>query len=44
MLRKLITEIADRIAIYLITGHNQYAAKACPGFHVPSWLTDAERT
>lgn len=27
-------------AITKITGHNQYAAKACPGFYVPSWLKE----
>ena len=43
-LRELIAEIGSRTALDLITGHNQYAAKACPGFNVPSWLTDAERT
>ncbi|MGR3593127.1 MAG: N-acetylmuramoyl-L-alanine amidase [Limimaricola soesokkakensis] len=43
-LRQLIGEISSRTAIGLITGHNQYAAKACPGFHVPSWLAPAERT
>lgn len=42
-LRKLITEISGRTAIERVNGHNQYAAKACPGFHVPSWLANAER-
>jgi len=23
-----------------ITGHNQWAAKACPGFNVPKWLSE----
>ena len=43
-LRKLIGAIGSRTAIDLITGHNQNAAKACPGFHVPSWLTSTQRT
>jgi peptidoglycan hydrolase-like protein with peptidoglycan-binding domain len=43
-LRTLIAEISSRTAINLVTGHNQYAAKACPGFHVPSWLASTERT
>lgn len=40
-LRKLIGEIKARSQISLITGHNQYAAKACPGFYVPNWLKEA---
>jgi len=27
--------------IKTISGHNQYAAKACPGFNVPSWYASA---
>lgn len=27
--------------IKVISGHNQYAAKACPGFNVPSWYAKA---
>lgn len=43
-LRALIAEIAGRTAIDLVSGHNQYAAKACPGFDVPSWLAATART
>lgn len=37
-LRILIEEIMQRTKIKLVTGHNQYANKACPGFHVPGWF------
>lgn len=40
-LRVLINELKVRVpGIKKITGHNQYAAKACPGFNVPRWLTN----
>jgi hypothetical protein len=40
-LRVLINELKVRIpGIKKITGHNQYAAKACPGFNVPRWLAN----
>lgn len=37
-LRRLIAEISTRTPIERISGHNQYAAKGCPGFSVPAWL------
>lgn len=40
-LRQLLQAIGMRTAIKKISGHNQYAAKACPGFNVPNWLKEA---
>jgi len=33
---------ADHPSINKISGHNQYAAKACPCFSVPAWLKKAQ--
>lgn len=42
-LRKLIAELKRTVpTITKISGHNQYAAKACPGFDVPSWYIKAK--
>lgn len=40
-LRQLITGISMRTRIQRISGHNEYAAKACPGFNVTKWLKEA---
>ncbi|MFN3314802.1 MAG: N-acetylmuramoyl-L-alanine amidase [Hyphomonas sp.] len=40
-LRQMIDAISTRTAITRISGHNEFAAKACPGFHVPTWLKGA---
>ncbi|WP_151718350.1 peptidoglycan recognition protein family protein [Gemmobacter serpentinus] len=40
-LRQQIQAISMRTQITTISGHNQYAAKACPGFDVPQWLKEA---
>ena len=37
-LRGLISNLIDDYGKLKVSGHNQYAAKACPGFHVPSWF------
>jgi len=37
-LRKLIDDLRQRHGQLNVSGHNQWAAKACPGFYVPTWL------
>ena len=38
-LRKLIDEYKEKYpAIKTVSGHNDYASKACPGFNVGEWL------
>ena len=37
-LRRLIEGIETKTQIMKISGHNEYAAKACPGFNVSKWL------
>lgn len=34
----LIAELEGRFGTLAVTGHNDYAAKACPGFKVERWL------
>lgn len=40
-LRGLIDVIRTETAITRITGHNDHAAKACPGFVVRTWINQA---
>lgn len=43
-LAALLEELQNKYpAITKISGHNQYAAKACPGFSVPAWLEGARK-
>lgn len=37
-LRKLLADLQQKYGFTKVTGHNEYAAKACPGFNVSRWL------
>lgn len=43
-LRELIDVLQAGYGPLTVTGHNQYAAKACPGFYVPQWLAQKPAT
>ncbi len=40
-LRGLIDQIRAHTSITRITGHNDHAAKACPGFVLRNWINRA---
>jgi len=37
-LRELIADLRKRFGALKLSGHNEYAAKACPGFRVARWF------
>lgn len=43
-LRELIADLEEKYPITKVSGHNEYAAKACPGFQVMEWLSGKHRS
>lgn len=43
-LRNLIGDLRAAYGPLPVTGHNQYSAKACPGFNAPAWFGKAKPT
>lgn len=41
-LRTLLADLRKQFGNVPVTGHNQYAAKACPGFSVPKWFAASD--
>ena len=41
-LRGLIDRLRAQHGFLALSGHNQWAAKACPGFNVPAWHSGKE--
>ena len=41
-LRVLIAALGAKYGALALSGHNQWAAKACPGFNVPKWHSQKE--
>lgn len=41
-LRKLLADLQEQYGPVPVSGHNEYAAKACPGFNVAEWLAAGE--
>lgn len=39
-LRRLIGQLQSGYGIRTVSGHNEYAAKACPGFRVGRWINN----
>lgn len=39
--QQLIDGVNMRTRIERVSGHNEWAGKACPGFHVPTWIKEA---
>ncbi len=37
-LRLLLNQLREKYGDVSVTGHNEYAAKACPGFNVRQWM------
>lgn len=42
-LRALIADLQRKYGKLAVSGHNQWAAKACPGFNAPAWLAKTEK-